>query len=279
MVQFPTIMSLDLSPTPDLSDSSGLSAFYRNHSHVFLGRDPDQQRMQRCPETLLQLRDLLVHIESEPPDEDQLYGMELARQLYLYATGNIDWPIPSPAYFYRLRTLLKTHRIGDDAFGFLRESDPSSIAESMSLSKPPTDESLSSRELMRFCRAHGVPTGHDTRRQELEAIATWIINMEHDKVSLRNFPRTMQQAIDLAALAQSYTRFERTGDGLEAAGQMGIEATDRMAEEFAEIRRSVVELGQESQAAGERKVALDFQTAVLQSLELGKTKKDVKKTK
>jgi hypothetical protein len=170
-------------------------------------------------------------------------------QTYLIATSNFDSPVqfdnsPEDAF----ADLEASGRVSRDCFGFLRELDPDRASDITSLAKADV-ERASLHKLMRFCVAHGVRVGHDTRRAELAGLVRWIIGNESDGVSLRTMPAMMQQAIDLAVLAQNVERFQG-GAALSEAASEGRRAEKEMGEKIERARREGVALGEAAPGGG-----------------------------
>jgi hypothetical protein len=202
-------------------------------------------------------------------------------QLYLFATGNYDGLSAMGDYPDVLFTELKEqNRISRDCFGFLKEVPRDQIASVVSFARadPPA---APLHKLMRFCFAHGVRIGHDTRRGELVSLAKKIIENEAEGVALTNAAAMMQQAIDLAVLGQNVEMFRSAvpPPELRRMTRVGTELSRAIEDDIDDARREVVALGEVSANIGHRKSVADFQHKVLYALRDGKGKTPARKSR
>lgn len=248
---------------------SGLDRFFQDHPLPFLSRDPSQQRLDKCPETLTSLRESLLTRDWSPTTPEEELGISCANEIYLMATGNFEGPgIFSESPRDEVAALKQSHRLCRSSFGFLKEFDPESLTEAvkLGLNEIPT---ASLHRLLQFCVSRGVHVGHDTERDELCEIARWIINSENDGVSFKNLLLMMQQAIDLAVLAQHTPQLEGSVDGdavLERLARRGVEVSQEMRRIVGEVRHEGAALVGTAQDAGQAKATAEFQAKVLHAI-------------
>ena len=253
----------------DPSVISGLDTFYEDYPLVFLGRDPSNQRLEKMPESLTSLRELLVTHDWKPVTEEQQVGMRCVNELYLIATGNFEGPsVFTQAATKRVEGLKRSHRMSKSSYGFLKECDPDVLYDSIKLT---VDEvpNTSAHWLMQFCISKGVKVGHDTERNELCDIARWVIINENDGVSFKNMLEMMQQGIDLAVLGQHVERLEHSQKGDEVIGRLarkGVDMSHQMKRELGEVQKQGAALVVTATEGAQAKATAEFQAKVLQTL-------------